>query len=140
MKELISYFIILMVTGIILGLAEQAQGSTILPEQRIGSEPFVVECTAYCNEGLTASGSQTIEGLTIAGASEWLGCAAVLYEQDEEGGLGEFIGIYQFTDTGYGRDGDILRGETVDLYIPDEAACWQWGRQNVYIQIIDGKG
>lgn len=69
-----------------------------------------------------------------------MGCAAVLWEVDEDGTIGEYIGIRQFTDCGYGRDGDIPRGETVDIFIDDEDACWEWGRKTIYIQIINGKG
>lgn len=114
---------------------EKVDAGQVDPVQRIGAEPFAVECTAYCDTGTTASGKQTIEGLTIAGAREWMGCACIMWDSEWN-----FIGIYQFTDTGYGRDGDIPRGETVDIYIPDYDACIQWGRRDVYIQIIDGKG
>lgn len=108
--------------------------------ERIESEPFIVDCTAYCDEGITASGRPTVEGLTIAGPEEWMGCAAVLYEVAEDGSIGDYIGMYQFTDTGWGIDGDIPRGETVDIYIADENACWEWGRRKVYLQVIDGRG
>lgn len=140
MKKISIAIFIAVLAGILFTRATSASGGTVPPEQRIDSEPFVVECTAYCDEGITASGKPTVEGLTIAGAREWLGCAAVLYEVDEDGTIGEFIGIYQFTDTGYGRDGDILRGETVDIYMPDYDTCIEWGRRNIYVQIINGKG
>lgn len=127
-------------TGILLSLATRADGAEVAPVQRIDAEPFIVECTAYCDEGITASGKPTVEGLTIAGAREWLGCAAVLYEVDEDGSIGEYIGTFEFTDTGWGIDGDILRGETVDIYMPNEDDCWEWGRREVYVQVVDGKG
>lgn len=69
-----------------------------------------------------------------------MGCAAVLYEVDPDGSIGDIIGIYQFTDTGYDRDGDIPRGETIDLYMQKPDACREWGRKDVYLQIVDGKG
>lgn len=136
----VSITIFLAITlGIILR-ATTASGGTVPPEERIDDEPFIVECTAYCDAGITASGRPTVEGLTIAGAKEWLGCVAVLYEVDEDGTVGEFISIYQFTDTGYGIDGDIPRGETIDIYMSDEDACWEWGRRDVYVHIINGRG
>lgn len=140
MKKVSIAIFIAVLAGIIFTRATSASGGTVPAEQRIDSEPFVAECTAYCDEGITASGKPTEEGLTIAGAREWLGCMAVLYEVDVDGSIGEYIGTYQFTDTGYGRDGDILRGETVDIFMEDEDACWEWGRRNIYVQIIDGKG
>ena len=105
------------------------------PETRIDAEPFMVECTAYCDDGITKSGKHTVPNCTIAGAEEWLGCMCVMWDEDWN-----FIGFYEFTDTGYGKDGDISRGETVDIFIPDEDACIEWGRRKVYIQIIKGVG
>ena len=119
-------------------LTVNAEG--IPPEERIGGEPFRAECTAYCDSGITASGKPTVEGLTLGGAPEWIGCMAVLYEVDADGSIGDFIGIYEVMDTGWGRDGDALRGEMVDMFKEDYDACIQWGRRDVYVQIIDGKG
>ena len=119
-------------------LTVNAEG--IPPEERIGGEPFRAECTAYCDSGITASGKPTVQGLTLGGAPEWIGCMAVLYEVDDDGGIGDFIGLYEVMDTGWGRDGDALRGETVDIFMEDYDACIQWGRRDLYVQIIDGKG
>lgn len=140
MKKITKAIFILVLAGILLSRVQKTDASTVPPEQRIDAGPFRIECTAYCDDGVTASGKPTIEGLTIAGAAEWMGCAAVLYEVEPDGIIGSIIGIYQFTDTGYGRDGDIPRGETVDIYMPDESDCIEWGRKDVYLQIIDGKG
>lgn len=140
MKRVSKVIFAVVIIGILLSLTIRADGAAVAPVQRINAEPFIVECTAYCDEGITASGKQTVEGRTIAGAREWLGCIAVLYEVDEDGSIGDFIGIYEFTDTGYGKDGDIPRGETVDIFMKEEAACVEWGRREVYVQIIDGRG
>lgn len=106
------------------------------PEEMMDGQLYQVECTAYCYTGQpTASGAQTVEGLTIAGAREWMGCTCALYDEDKQ-----FLGYYEFTDTGYGRDGDIERGETVDLYMSSESDCDAWGRRTVYIQIIPSEG
>ena len=139
MKKIAKAIFILILAGILLSRIQKADAATVPAEERIDAGPFQVECTAYCDEGVTASGKNTVEGLTIAGAPEWMGCAAVLYEVAPDGGIGEMIGIYQFTDTGYGRDGDIPRGETVDIYMSSESDCIEWGRRTVYLQIIDGK-
>lgn len=139
MKKVSVAILIAVLVGIILRTTS-ASGNGVPPEERIDSEPFIIECTAYCDEGITASGKPTVEGLTMAGPREWMGCAAIIWEVAEDGTIGEFIGFRQFTDTGYGRDGDIQRGETVDIFIPDYDECIQWGRREVYIQIINGKG
>ena len=120
-------------------------------ETQTGSkyEPFVVNSTAYCNPAgnKTASGKPTIEGITIAGKKEWLGCVAALYEIREDGNVGDFIGYREFTDTGYGRNstvypghGTIETGETVDIYFSDRETCLRWGERRIYIQIVPGKG
>jgi len=111
-------------------------------------EPFIVECSAYCYNGrCTATGKPTIEGVTIAGKKEWLGRTALLYEVNDDGGIGEFIGYREFTDTGYGKDstlypgyGTIQTGECVDLYFDDEQTALEWGRRKIYIQVINGCG
>lgn len=131
-------FILVLIALTLRLLTVNAEG--IPPEERIGGEPFRAECTAYCDSGITASGKPTVEGLTLGGAPEWIGCMAVLYEVDTDGSIGDFIGLYEVMDTGWGRDGDALRGETVDMFMEDYDACIQWGRRDVYVQIIDGKG
>ncbi len=131
-------FILVLIMLTLRLLTVNAEG--IPPEERIGGEPFRAECTAYCDSGITASGKPTVEGLTLGGAPEWIGCMAVLYEVDDDGTIGDFIGLYEVMDTGWGRDGDALRGETVDMFKEDYDACIQWGRRDVYVQIIDGKG
>ena len=143
MRKLANVFLAFVILGLLLRLAavaEEAKGAAVPPETRINAEPFAVECTAYCDEGVTASGKPTTEGRTIAGAREWLGCVALLYEVDGQGGVGDFIGMYEFTDTGCGRDGDIPRGETVDIFMEDYDRCMEWGRREVYVQIIRGQG
>ena len=131
-------FILVLIVLTLRLLTVNAEG--IPPEERIGGEPFRAECTAYCDEGVTASGKPTVEGLTLGGAPEWIDCMALLYEVDVDGTIGGFIGLYEVMDTGWGRDGDALRGETVDMFMEDYDACIQWGRRDVYVQIIDGKG
>lgn len=106
------------------------------PADMMDGQLHQVECTAYCYSGRdTASGDKTIEGLTMAGAREWIGSTCVLYDENKQ-----FLGYYKISDTGYGRDGDIERGETVDLYMSSESDCDAWGRRTVYIQIIPSEG
>ena len=111
--------------------------------------PFVVNSTAYCNPAgnKTADGSNTIEGVTIAGKKEWLGCVAALYEIKEDGSIGEFIGYREFTDTGYGVPsnqyqgmGTIESGETIDIFFESREEALQWGNRRIYCQVIPGKG
>jgi len=112
-------------------------------------EPFVVNSTAYANPAgnPTYSGRPTVEGRTLAGKTEWIGCVAALYEMNDDGTIGEFIGYREVEDTGYGvasinvpGKGTIQTGETVDIFIEDRQEAIQYGERKIYIQIIDGEG
>lgn len=98
-----------------------------------------VEATAYWNKynRKTADGSSCKTGITLAGKRSWLGKACYIYRCNSDGSVGECLGYREFHDTGYGKNGDIPRGETIDIYMPTESECRHWGRKNVYIQFID---
>ena len=111
--------------------------------------PQQVRCTCYIEHGITASGIQTRNGI-IAGRKEWLGMAAVLYEIKEDGTLGDFIGYYEFCDTGAGIDtdgdgnGDTIRtGNSVDVWQPNMKSARNWVKEHgdyVYMQIVPAVG
>lgn len=112
-------------------------------------EPTRIRCTCYTDNGTTASGAQTREGV-IAGKREWLGKCAVLYHINEDGSIGDLIGIYEFLDTGSGIDTDgdgkgdsIKKGLSVDVWCPSMDAAREWIREHgdyVFIQIIEAEG
>lgn len=128
------------------------------------SEPYIVEATAYYSTsysyswGVDSDGNRVkkplVEGLTIAGRECDLGKSCVIYECNPDGTIGDCIGIYEFRDVGYGQPsgygssnlikgktaGTIETGECIDIYFETYDECVVWGRRNVYIQIIDGKG
>ena len=111
--------------------------------------PQPVRCTCYIDRGTTASGRQTRNGI-IAGRKERLGMAAVLYEVKEDGMLGDFIGYYEFCDTGAGIDtdgdgnGDTIRtGNSVDVWQPNMKSARNWVKEHgdyVYMQIVPAVG
>lgn len=111
--------------------------------------PQPVRCTCYIDRGTTASGRQTREGI-IAGRKEWIGMAAVLYEIKEDGTLGDFIGYYEFCDTGAGIDTDddgigdtIESGNSVDVWRPNMESARSWVKEHgdyVYMQIVPAVG
>ena len=112
-------------------------------------EPTKIRCTCYIDHGITASGSYTRLG-TIAGRKEWLGYIAELNRVNPDGSIGEFIGYYEFKDTGAGIDTDgdgkgdsIKKGLSVDVWQPTlkDAKTWvnTYG-DYVYIKIIKGVG
>ena len=112
-------------------------------------DPRPIRCTCYIEHGYTASGQWTREN-TVAGAKEWKGYVAALYEMNEQGGMGDFIGYYEFTDTGAGIDTDgdgygdtIPSGNSIDIWQPDKASANRWVEEHgdyVFMKIIRGKG
>lgn len=101
------------------------------------SDIFLIESTAYCYGEITADGSEVCPGIAAA-KREWMGLTAILYEVAPDGGVGEVIGIYEIKDTG--GDYRVKNGTCIDIYIPDEDACMQYGRQQVYIQLVQPEG
>lgn len=113
------------------------------------TEPQIIRCTCYHNHGITKSGQETRPHIA-AGKEEWLGCVAMLYQVNEDGSMGDFIGYYEFTDTGAGMDTDgdgygdtIMNGESIDVWQPTEQDCWDWVNtygDYVYMKIVRGEG
>ena len=109
----------------------------------------MIRCTCYTDSGTTASGKQTRPGI-IAGAREWMGCTAALYDVKEDGTIGQFIGYYEVLDTGAGIDtdgdgyGDSIKiGQSIDVWVPDDAAVHEWQQEHgdyVFIKLIPGVG
>ena len=108
-----------------------------------------IRCTCYVINGITASGQETRDGV-IAGRFEDLGKVAAIYRYNNDGSIGEFIGYYEFFDTGTGIDTDndgegdsIIKGLSIDIWKSDivEAKDWitEYG-DYVYVKIIDAEG
>ena len=111
--------------------------------------PTKIRCTCYVDQGTTASGQETRPGI-IAGKKEWLGRCAVLYRIEEDGSIGDLIGIYEFLDTGAGIDTDgdgkgdsIKKGLSVDVWQPSIEQAREWIAtygDYVYIQVVEAEG
>ena len=90
------------------------------------------------------------KGGVIAGRKEDLGKVAALYAIAEDGSIGEFLGYYDFYDTGAGMDsdgdgiGDTIRtGKSVDVFQPSMDSAVNWIKKYgdyVYIVIIEAQG
>lgn len=122
---------------------------TSLTSMAQSSELTKIRCTCYIDSGITASGQETRNGI-IAGRRSDFGKVAALYRCDTGNQIGEFIGYYEFLDTGAGIDTDgdgegdsIIKGLSVDVWKNDmiEAKDWiaEYG-DYVYIKIIDAEG
>ncbi|MCM1387834.1 MAG: hypothetical protein NC231_10930 [Bacillus sp. (in: Bacteria)] len=109
------------------------QWTSTVKAEEYPTEAFIIESTAYCCGEITADGSAVRPGIAAA-KKEWMGLTAVLYEVNPDGDIGEVIGFYEIKDTG--GDYRIKNGTCIDIYIPDEDACIEYGRQQVYIQLL----
>lgn len=88
--------------------------------------------TAYCINGTTASNTHTRPGI-CASKRKWFGKTARIYK-NENGEPGELIGVYTVEDTG-GRP--IRNGSVIDIWLPTESECFQFGSKCVLVSIED---
>ena len=112
-------------------------------------EPQVVRCTCYCEHGHTASGRRAEYGI-IAAKKEWMGCVIELNRINEDGSVGELIGIFEVADTGAGMDtdgdgkGDSIKiGQSIDVWVASLSDAYEWRDtygDYVYFKIFDGEG
>ena len=123
--------------------------------------PFLIDTTAYCHGTICSHGDKPREGI-VAAAPEWYGMACVIYEAVPTGDgykCGDFIGIYEIKDTGYGKSsnngipskirsdkehqGTIEIGKCIDKYSYTYAEAKEWMRLTggkVFIQLMSGEG
>lgn len=69
---------------------------------------------------------------------------------NDDGSVGEFIGYFEFCDTGAGMDSDgdgkgdtIINGTSIDIWVESLADAYAWVGEYgdyVYIKIIKGDG
>lgn len=110
--------------------------------------PTLIRATAYHDE-IMCDGSKGRDGV-IAAASWLYGYTAILWEVNEDGSRGDLIGYYEVKDTGAGIDtdgdgyGDSIRnGQSIDVWVPSEAAVWTWVAEHgdyVYVYFVKGVG
>lgn len=97
---------------------------TMPKEEPREPEPMIFEVTAYCYTGhRTATGTWPSRG-TIAVDPKVIPLGTRLYVE----GYGEGIAA----DTG-----GLIKGDIIDVYMESEDECWQWGRRQVEVRIIE---
>lgn len=113
---------------------------TIFAATRVKANEFLeLKATAYCyNSGATATGTEPIEGRTLAGKREWFGKTVVMWENKGNGIEPQnYIGTFVCEDTG----GETIRkGYVVDVFITDHDRAIEFGCKKVIIQLIDAEG
>ena len=73
-----------------------------------------------------------------------------MYDINEDGTIGDFIGYYEVLDTGAGIDTDgdgygdsIGNGTSIDVWVPNDASMREWQQAHndyVYVFLIKGVG
>ena len=133
-------------------LSFSVQAKTAYVEPVTGNpfvEPVKIRCTCYAEHGKTATGTQTRYGIA-AGKKEWLGYVVEINAINEDGSVGELVGLFEFTDTGAGMDTDgdgkgdtIKNGQSIDVWVESMDAAYKWRDtygDYVYIKIFRGEG
>lgn len=99
---------------------------------------FMIEATAYCETGNPcADGTWPVEGLTVAGKRAWIGKTILIYE-DAGGVAGELLMIGEIRDTG--GHPKIKAGKCIDIFMDSESEAINFGRQKVWIELVDAVG
>ena len=138
------------IIALLISFSAQARKATIEPV--VGDpflEPVKIRCTCYCEHSKTATGKKTRYGI-VAGPKEWLGYTAELNAINEDGSVGELIGLFEFEDTGAGMDTDgdgkgdsIKNGQSIDVWVNSLSDAYAWRDKYgdyVYIKIFKTKG
>lgn len=105
--------------------AEREASRLIDEEVSRGAERILtMEATAYTWTGQrTASGTWPAVG-TVAVDPQVIPLGTKVYVE----GYGEAMAL----DTG-----GLVKGNIVDVYLPTESECWQWGRRQVEVRILE---
>lgn len=122
--------------------------------------PTLFDTTAYHQGEYGSHGDKMREGY-CAGAPDLYGAAVTIYEaiETEEGyKIGDYIGMFELKDTGYGRStnkgksrvrsdkkyaGSIESGTHLDIYRNDLSRCWEWMHRTqgkIFAVITPAKG
>lgn len=106
-------------------------------------EPQLIKmhATAYCLDGVTASGEPVRRGICASGHKDWLGKTVILYQRLPDNGIGKIIGIYEVKDTG-------CKESVIDIWQPTLDDCREVMNQvyedgcqgRVWCEVLDARG
>lgn len=85
----------------------------------------VFVATAYCLKGVTRSGVRVRRGIVAADPSR-IPLGSVIQVR-----AGTYSGIYRVLDTG-----SAIKGEIIDIYVPDYNEAMRFGRKRVQIRVL----
>lgn len=102
------------------------------PKKEEHGELYSMVATAYCLTGSTATGTTPRPGVA-ASKPAWFGKTVRVYWNDG-GKPGSLIGTYVVEDTG---GAPIRNGSVIDVWLPTEEECFQFGRRCVLVEVIE---
>ena len=135
---IVATLIFMFATDTILGFAREfqyeAHNSKIEKPERETQEHTYhsMIATAYCLNGSTATGTTPRIGVA-ASKPAWFGKQVRVYWNDG-GKPGSLIGTYTIEDTG---GAPIRNGSVIDVWLPTEDECFQFGRRCVLVEVIE---
>lgn len=109
-------------------LPESDRRDPAYPERFVGPRDSgyrVFVATAYCLEGVTRSGVRVRRGIVAADPSR-IPLGSVIHVR-----AGRYSGIYRVLDTG-----SAVKGEIIDIYVPDYHEAMRFGRQRVQVRVL----
>lgn len=152
MRKLRFIIAAVLIIALCLAMCLEAQ-SRVAKIRPVTGNPFremvQIRCTCYCEHSKTATGVRTRYGIA-AGKKEWLGYTCELNAINPDGSVGEFIGYFEFLDTGAGMDTDgdgkgdsIKNGQSIDVWINSLPEAYRWRDKYgdyVYMKIFKARG
>ena len=152
MRKLRFIIAAVLITALCLAMCLEAQ-SRVAKIRPVTGNPFremvQIRYTCYCEHSKTATGVRTRYGIA-AGKKEWLGYTCELNAINPDGSVGEFIGYFEFLDTGAGMDTDgdgkgdsIKNGQSIDVWINSLPEAYRWRDKYgdyVYMKIFKARG
>jgi 3D (Asp-Asp-Asp) domain-containing protein len=99
-----------------------------IQEPSRGERVLVFEATAYCYGNITKTGTNPVEGRTIAVDPEVIPLGSRVHVSCES--WPEIDGTYIAEDTG-----GAIKGNIIDVYMADKGQCIQWGRRQVEVRL-----
>ena len=120
--------VLLLIAGgtVVLVSAHSERQSPSRRSERRATTASVFTATAYCIDGTTATGTETVRGI-VAADPDVLPFGTVIRIR----GLKSHNGVYTVKDSGR-----KIKGREIDLFMPSCSAAKEFGRQPVTVTIV----
>ncbi len=128
MKGIISTAVILVILTVNVPSTAIEPSVSSVQEPSRSERILICEATAYCYGTVTKTGTNPVEGRTIAVDPEVIPLGSKVYVSCES--WPEIDGWYIAEDTG-----GAIKGHIIDIYMKDYNDCIQWGKRQVEVKL-----